>query len=64
MKKLMSLIAGLTVALGSFAAFGQDPATGTEPNPTGSTQKKKVKIKKNARKTVRKETSSTEQKQT
>jgi hypothetical protein len=64
MKKLMSLMIGLTVALCSFAAFAQDPTTGTEQNPTDSTQKKKVKVKKNARKTVKKETSSTEQKQT
>jgi|HubBroStandDraft_1064217.scaffolds.fasta_scaffold14431_2 hypothetical protein len=27
MKKLMSLMVGLTVALGSFAAFAQDPTT-------------------------------------
>jgi hypothetical protein len=64
MKKLMTLMAVLTVALGSFAAFAQDPPTGPEPNPTGSTEKKKVKVKKNGKKTVKKETSSTQQKQT
>jgi hypothetical protein len=30
MKKLMSLMVGLTVALGSFAAFGQDPRSPSE----------------------------------
>jgi hypothetical protein len=55
MQKLMSLMLGLSIALGSFTAFAQDP--------TGSTEKKKVKIKKNARKTVKKETSKTEEKQ-
>jgi hypothetical protein len=57
MKKLMSLMLGLSIALGSFAAFAQDTSG------TGSTTKKKVKIKKNARKTVKKETSKTEEKQ-
>ncbi|MGA3040687.1 MAG: hypothetical protein ABSF54_07870 [Bryobacteraceae bacterium] len=58
MNKLMSLMLGLSIALGSFAAFAQDSTT-----PTGSTEKKKVKIKKNAHKTVKKETSKTEEKQ-
>jgi hypothetical protein len=56
MKKLMSLMLGLSIALGSFAAFAQD-------TPTGSTEKKTVKIKKNARKTVKKETTKTQDKQ-
>ena len=56
MKKLMSLTLGLSIALGSFAAFAQD-------TPTSSTEQKKVKMKKNARKTVKKETSKTIEKQ-
>jgi hypothetical protein len=56
MKKLMSLALALSIALGTFAAFAQD-------TPTSSTEQKKVKIKKNARKTVKKETTKTVEKQ-
>ncbi len=55
MKKLTSLMLGLSMALGSFAAFAQDTS--------GSTEKKTVKEKKNRRKTVKKETTKTEDKQ-
>lgn len=55
MNKLMSLMLGLSIALGSFALFAQDT--------TGSTEKKTVKIKKKAKKTVKKETTKTEEKQ-
>jgi gas vesicle protein len=54
MNKLMSLMLGVSIALGSFAALAQDP--------TSSTEQKKVKIKKNGRKTVKKETTKTETK--
>jgi hypothetical protein len=47
MKKLMSLMLGLSIALGSFAVFAQDG--------TGTTVK--------AKKTVKKETTKTEDKQ-
>jgi uncharacterized protein YlxW (UPF0749 family) len=53
MKKLMSLMLGLSIALGSFALFAQDTTSTT----------KTEKIKKKAKKTVKKETTKTEEKQ-
>jgi len=55
MKKLMTLMLGLSIALGSFAVFAQDTAT--------STEKKTVKIKKKDKKTKKKETTETVVKQ-
>lgn len=54
MKKLMSLMLGLSIALGSFAVFAQDTTT---------TEKKTEKIKKKAKKTKKKETTETVTKQ-
>ena len=55
MKKLMTLMLGLSIALGSFAAFAQDTSTTAE--------KTTVKIKKNNKKTKKKETTETVVKQ-
>jgi hypothetical protein len=56
MKKLTTLMLGLSIALGSFAVFAQEDTTGT-------TVKKTEKTKKKAKKTVKKETSKTEAQQ-
>jgi hypothetical protein len=45
MKKLMSLMLGLSIALGSFAMFAQDST-----DTTKSTMKKKSKTKKSTKK--------------
>ena len=47
MKKLMTLMLGLSIALGSFAAFAQDTTT---------KEKKTEKLKKKDKKTKKKET--------
>ena len=52
MKKLMTLMLGLSIALGSFAMFAQDTTSTTEKSTT-----KKKKMKKS---TVKKETKTTE----
>ena len=55
MKRLMTLMLGLSIALGSFAAFAQDT--------TATTEKTTAKVKKKGKKTVKKETTKTETKQ-
>jgi len=43
MKKLMSLMLGLSIALGSFAMFAQDTTTDTTTTSTKKTKKKAPK---------------------
>jgi hypothetical protein len=43
MKKLMSLMLGLSIALGSFAMFAQDTTTDTTKTSTKKTKKKAPK---------------------